>query len=153
MVCGNIFKTLSIPNRNRECSSYTMCHVLRFICHVSLVTCHLSHVTCHMSHVTCHMLFFFKCLVFLYPEQKLDNVVELVGGGSVINRAYPFFSFFFFSFNNRVLILCHGVKCACKRNPFLLNPDEGKKDRISPSAPHVCSEMLQTQDLQHLKLP
>ena len=41
-----------------------------------------SHVTCHLSRVTCHMYFFF-------PEKKLDKVVELVGGGSVINGAYP----------------------------------------------------------------
>ena len=46
------------------------------------VTCHVSHVTCcmsdfmwHMSCVTCHIFF--------------DNVVKLIGGGSVINGAYP----------------------------------------------------------------
>ena len=37
----------------------------------------MSRVTCHMSHVTCHFFFF------------LDKVVELIGGGSVINGAYP----------------------------------------------------------------
>ena len=50
----------------RECSPPTMCHV-------SCVTCQVSGVTCHVSRVTC----FF------------DRVVELVGGGSVINGAYP----------------------------------------------------------------
>ena len=62
MVCGNIFKVLSIPNHKswkaeilRECSPPTMCH---------------------MSRVTCR--------IFL-----LDKVVELVGGGSVIDADYP----------------------------------------------------------------
>ena len=43
--------------------------------HVSCVICHASHVRCHVS---CVMFFFFS-----------DRVVELVGGGSVINGAYP----------------------------------------------------------------
>ena len=39
----------------------------------------MSRVTCHVSHVTCNVsLFFF-----------LDKVVKLIGGGSVINGAYP----------------------------------------------------------------
>ena len=56
----------------------------------------VSHVTCHVSHVTCHVstviLFFY---IFLDKKKKnnlhknLDKVVELVGGGSVINGAYP----------------------------------------------------------------
>ena len=50
----------------------TMCHMLH-------VTCHVSGVRCLVSGVTCH----FFLLLFL------DNGVELVGGGSVINRAYP----------------------------------------------------------------
>ena len=41
---------------------------------VSRVTCHVSRVTCHMSRVTCHML---------------NKLVKLIGGGSVINGAYP----------------------------------------------------------------
>ena len=59
----------------RECSSHTMCHTSR-------VTCHMSRVTCHLSPVTCN--FFFSNL-----KKKLDKVVELVGGVSVINGAYP----------------------------------------------------------------
>ena len=43
-------------------------------CHMSRVTCHVTYVTCHMSCVSCHMYFFYK-------------VVELAGGGSVINWA------------------------------------------------------------------
>ena len=48
-------------------------------------------VTCHMSRVTCHMSFF--SFFFLVKKsknlKKMDKVVELVGGGSVINGAYP----------------------------------------------------------------
>ena len=46
--------------------------MLQVTCQVSRVTCCVSHVTCHVSHVT----FFYK-------------VVELVGGGSVINGPTP----------------------------------------------------------------
>ena len=48
------------------------------ICHVSHVTCHVSCVTCHMSHVT-----------FFFSSSFSDKVVKLIGGGSVINGAYP----------------------------------------------------------------
>ena len=53
------------------------CHVSHVTCHVSCVTCHVSHVMCHMSHVTCKIFFY------------SDKVVRLIGGGSVINEAYP----------------------------------------------------------------
>ena len=46
---------------------------------MSHVTCHVSHVTCHMSHVMCQMS----------HKKKLDNVVKLIGRGSVVNGAYP----------------------------------------------------------------
>ena len=49
-----------------------------FMCHVSCVTCHVSHVTCHMSHVL------FLCF---------EKVVELAGGGYVINGAYHVYFF------------------------------------------------------------
>ena len=52
------------------------------MCHVSRVMCHMSYVTCHMSRVMCH-----RSLKKL--NKKSDKVVELVGGGSVINGAYP----------------------------------------------------------------
>ena len=42
------------------------------------VTCHVLHVTCHMSRAPFFFLSFF-----------LDKVLELIGGGSVINRATP----------------------------------------------------------------
>ena len=53
--------------------SCVMCHVSGVRCQMSDVTCHMSCVRCQVSHVKCHM----------------DKVVELVGGGSVINEAYP----------------------------------------------------------------
>ena len=49
-------------------------------CHMSQVMCHMSHVICRMSCVTCNIS------IFLYFK---DNMVELVGGRSVINGAYP----------------------------------------------------------------
>ena len=55
---------------------FTSLHVSHVPCHLSRVKCHVSHVTCCVSHVTIYIYLFFK-------------VVKLVGGGSVINRAYP----------------------------------------------------------------
>ena len=54
-----------------------------FTCHVSCVMCHVSCVICQMSRVTCHV-----------SNIKKNNykVMELVGGRSVINGAYPVFS-------------------------------------------------------------
>ena len=60
---------------------------------------HASHVRCHMSRVTCHVSCV-KNIFFLHfhkkrkkkkitLQKKLDQVVELVGGVSVINGAYP----------------------------------------------------------------
>ena len=62
-----------------------MSHVM---CHVSCVNCHMSHVTCHVSHVKCQQTKKFDIKFFLC-KKKLDNVMELVGGGSVINEADP----------------------------------------------------------------
>ena len=59
--------------------SRVRCHMSGVPCQVSRVRCHVSHVTCQMSRVRCQMsLFFFF----------LNKLVELVGGGSVINRTY-----------------------------------------------------------------
>ena len=44
------------------------------------ITCHVTSVTCHVSHVTCHNFFIYFVLV---------KVLKLIGGGSVINGAYP----------------------------------------------------------------
>ena len=68
--------------------SCVTCHVSRVMCHVSCVMCHVSHVTCHMSHVTCHMSCV-TCHIYLYFLFFLDKAVMLIGGGSVINGAYP----------------------------------------------------------------
>ena len=66
-----------------------MCHVSCVTCHLSRLTCHLSRVTCHMSPVTCQTIFFLL-FIFIYSFiYFLDKVVELVDGGSVINRSYP----------------------------------------------------------------
>ena len=51
-----------------------MSHV---VCHMSHVTCHVSPVTCYLSSVMCHHFFL------------SDQIAELDGGGSVINRANP----------------------------------------------------------------
>ena len=68
-------------------------YVSCFRCHESFVTCLLSGFTCDVSHVTCHMsnLFFpfwLRKKKEKNPLKKWDKVVEPVGGGSVINRAY-----------------------------------------------------------------
>ena len=68
-----------------------------FIPHyVSHVTCHVSLATCHMSPVTCKKITIIMIIIkklnkkiIFYPSEKLDKVVEIVGGGSVINMAYP----------------------------------------------------------------
>ena len=46
---------------------------------MSCVRCQVSGVKCHVSGVKCHFFFLFSS----------DKVLELVGGGSVINGAYP----------------------------------------------------------------
>ena len=53
------------------------------MCPMSYVTCHGSHVTCHVSHVMCNVSCVIIYIFFLH------KVLELVGGGSVINGAYP----------------------------------------------------------------
>ena len=79
--------------------SNVTCHMSGAKCHMSRVTSHVSHVMCPMSRVTCRLshaikffiqifffsFFFFVCFFQFFP----DKVVELVGGGSAINGAYP----------------------------------------------------------------
>ena len=60
---------------------FTPPNVSHVTCFVSCVTCHMSRVRYHVSHVTCHNIFFIY--FFFY------KVVKLIGGGSVINGAYP----------------------------------------------------------------
>ena len=51
--------------------------VLHVMCQVSCVTCQVSCVSCHISGVI---------VIFIFIS---DKAVGLVGGGSVINGAYP----------------------------------------------------------------
>ena len=69
-----------------------MCHMSGVTCQVSGVRCQVSHVRCQVSGVTCHIFL----LLFL------DIEVELVGGGSVINGAYPVYFIVLFT----VLCFC-----------------------------------------------
>ena len=57
---------------------------LKFGEKVHLPTCHVSCVTRPVSHI---IFFFFFCFVFFFSFY--DNVVKLVGEGSVINKATP----------------------------------------------------------------
>ena len=66
-----------------------MCHVSCVTCHVSCVMCHMSHVTCHMSCVMCHMSHVTCKKIIIKKNFFCDKGVKLVGGGSVINGAYP----------------------------------------------------------------
>ena len=73
-VCG-----ISSWNFERMLTPNHMSHVTY---DMSCVMCQVSGVTCQVLRVRCHMSFFLLLLFF-------DKVVELVGGGSVINGAYP----------------------------------------------------------------
>ena len=60
---------------------------------MSGVRCQLIGVKCHMSGVACHVFFSHK-------------VVKLVGGGSVINGAYPVYFYYAMTFQSLLGILC-----------------------------------------------
>ena len=60
-------------------------HVTGVRCHISGVSCQVSHVRCHMSGVT-GLIF---SIIMIKNENKI-YVIELVGGGSGIKKAYPF---------------------------------------------------------------
>ena len=57
-----------------------MLHVMG---HVSHVTSHMSRFTGHVSHVMCQMS------RVMFSSSFSDKVLELIGGGSVINGVYP----------------------------------------------------------------
>ena len=102
MVCGNIFKTLSIPNRKTQGAE-----ILRES---------LYHTMRHVSHVAC----FFCCCCFFCILKKLDKVVELVGGGYVINGAYPVqFLYKFPYFFTSVLVFSKLCRLGFIRKSFL----------------------------------
>ena len=67
---------MSIPTRKRQ-----RAEILGECSPPPCVTYHMSSVTCQVSGVRCHM----SDVMFFSP----DKVMELVGGGSVTNRAYP----------------------------------------------------------------
>ena len=53
---------------------------------VSLILTHMSDVACHVSHVMCHMS---PCNMSFFSSSFFDKLVKIIGGGSVINGAYP----------------------------------------------------------------
>ena len=67
-------KTKQEPEILREFSPPTTCNVLHVTYWVSCVISHVLHV---------------RCPILLSSSSFLDKVVELVGGGSVMNGAYP----------------------------------------------------------------
>jgi len=112
-----MFTTPSVSHVTRHMSRVT-CHMWHVTCHMSHVTCHMSHVTCrslkhhhsqtirardltfwhnvhhlsrvmcHVSHVNCHLSPVTRHLSHLIVF-NFFFIVEQVGGGSVINGAYP----------------------------------------------------------------
>ena len=82
-------------------------------CNMSHVMCQLSRVRCHVSGVTCNHFF-----LFFFSSFFIDKVLELVGGGSVINGANPS------SFKN---YLCLGTQiCIPCLVTFFGNESNGK---------------------------
>ena len=81
---------------------------------MSCVTCPVSHVTCHVSCVTCYMSYFFF----------FDKVFKLIGGGSVINRAYPVYFFQYILYYQRLSVGCplllkhNSGFCLCKATRY-----------------------------------
>ena len=68
---------------------FTPCHVSHVTYHMSHVICQVSGVTCHVSGVLCHVSHCFcVCVCVCVFWGWGDKVLELVGGGSVINGAY-----------------------------------------------------------------
>ena len=114
--------------------SHVMCHVLR-------VTCHVSHVTCHLSPVTCQIFFYFYILLifffFFFTLKKFDKVVELIGGGSVINGAY---TVYFSSITNSQIRVCIYVFPVVMDLPpfpyFPLSPTADNHHPIHSLQPH-----------------
>ena len=67
--------------------SHVRCQVTGDRCHMSCVRCLMWRVMCQVSCVMCSMSHVFFSLFLFFPFFS-DKVVELVGIGSVINRAY-----------------------------------------------------------------
>ena len=97
ILCGNIFRTPSLPNSPRA-------RELKFVEKVHLpppFVCQMSHVTSHMSGVTCDVLCV-RCQVSCVTFSSSGKVVFLVNGGFVINKVYPIY-FFYINF----IIYCY----------------------------------------------
>ena len=88
------------------------------------ITCHVSHVTCHVSPVTCHMSHFFLSW----------KVVKLIGGGFVINKAYPcqLRDLFFFNW-----------ECIEKLLTFFLRVEKGKNKKAKNKSRVYWEKTLQ----------
>ena len=74
------------PRTMSQVSGVT-CHMWGVVCHVSGIRCHLSPVMCEVSCVMCQASS--VCVMFFFFFLFFGKVVELVGGRSVISRAYP----------------------------------------------------------------
>ena len=106
--------------------SHVTYHMSYVMCNMSHVPCHMSYVTCLMSHIPYHVYNIYFCFSYF---AFLDKVVELVGGGSVINGAYHvylfllvlhwpytvYFFFFYFLPNFHKFSIIPQIACA----PFL----------------------------------
>ena len=76
MITDSLFLLYPLPKDNLSTPfSGPRCQVSGVRCRVSGVRCQVSGVRCQVSVVRCQIIYFF--------------VVGLVGGGSVINGAYP----------------------------------------------------------------
>ena len=89
------------------------------MCHMSSIMYHMSCVLCYMSCVTRHM----SCVNFF-----CDNVVDFVGGESVIHKTYPVYLFDNHNSVCRTTLAKQGLltrqgKLSCmKPTLFLLHP-------------------------------
>ena len=127
--------------------SLVMCHMSRVMCHVSCVMCHVSRVTCHMSKKKLYFNFLiFFLLLFL---KKLDKVVELVGGGSVINGAYPVQFMTESTIINHLMVLIgpNGPNRTWQRRKNiltigLLNESVNEGQRCLQSSPWLCPGLV-----------
>ena len=70
-------------NLHHPLFSFVMCLISRVRCHVSGIMCQLSHVTCYFVKRRR------KKTIKIYTKKYTKKVVELVGGGSVIDWFIP----------------------------------------------------------------
>ena len=101
---------------------------------MSYVTCKVSHAMCHVSHVTCHgqLVPFFLLLFY--------KVVDLIGGGSVINGAFPI------QFIEQLIPLDSRVRCD------LFDPKVGCL-AYTKSGEIICSTFWQSKCTRYLARP